>query len=95
MPPLCRAPQDVCTGHGCYPSRACAAGSPDVITNNLQSHRQGDPWKSHCCPPCHSSVLAAGSPTVYTNNKGQGRVGDPVACGGNVATGSPNVNVGP
>ena len=47
MPGVCRQ-GDVCTGHGCYPSRPNASWSPDVFVNGLNVHRQGDAWESHC-----------------------------------------------
>lgn len=87
---------DICTGHGCYSSRPNVQASSDVFINDRGAHRQGDAWATHCCFIfCHGSVLAAGSPTVYTNDRQQGRVGDPVACGSRVATGSPDVDIGP
>ena len=91
---------DICTGHECWPSRPNVEGSPNVFVNGKPLHRQGDGWASHCCTHpgtphgCHGSVLASGSPTVYANGKQAGRIGDPVACGGTVATGSPNVFIG-
>ena len=100
MPGVARK-KDICTGHGCWPSRSSIEGSPDVFVNGIPWHRQGDAYVSHCCTcpgmphGCHSSVLAAGSPTVFVNGKQAGRVGNPVACGGSVATGSSNVFCGP
>lgn len=95
MPPTCRYPVDVCTGHGCWPPRNNASGSPDVFTNGLKNHRQSDDWNVHCCPPpCHSGKLAQGSPTVFTNGLQQGRIGDPISCGSTVATGSPDTFTG-
>lgn len=93
MPPVCRV-GDICTGHGCYPPRACVQGSPTVLVNGIPLHRQSDAWASHCCVVCHSSVLAAGCTTVLCEGLQVGRVGDPVACGSAVATGSPNVLCG-
>ena len=72
-------------------------GSPNVFVNGLPWHREGDGWDEHCCPAipeCHSSVLGGGSATVFVNGKAAGRIGDPVACGGSVASGSPNVFCG-
>ena len=83
---------DTCTGHGCFPSRANAEGSPNVFVNGLGAHRVGDGWESHCCGPvCHGSSQASGSPTVFVNGQPLARVGDSVACGSSNATGSPNV----
>lgn len=93
MPAVCRM-GDVCTGHGCYPSRPNVQGSPSVYANGIAVHRQSDAWAAHCCVTCHASVLAAGSSTVFCNGLQTGRVGDPVACGSHVAMGSPNVFVG-
>lgn len=98
MPKACRVLEDLCTGHDCFPPRQCDEGSPDVFVNGRQLHREGDSWLTHCCPitlECHASVLDKGSPTVFANGKEAGRVGDPVACGSDVATGSPNVFIGP
>ncbi len=88
---------DICTGHGCFPPRPSISGSPTVLINGLPAHRVGDAWAVHGCPVCvpHGSVLAAGSPTVFVNGLPLGRIGDAVACGSFVATGSPNVIVGP
>jgi len=87
---------DICTGHGCYPPRPNADGSPDVYVNNLKWHRQTDPWNGHACPPSpsHTGRLSKGSSTVYVNNLQAGRIGDPVSCGSAAATGSPNVFAG-
>lgn len=88
---------DICTGHGCWPSRPSVAGSPNVFVNGIPAHRQGDGWAAHTCPAIpetHASVLASGSSTVYVNGKQLGRIGDPVACGSSVASGSGDVFAG-
>jgi uncharacterized Zn-binding protein involved in type VI secretion len=87
---------DICTGHGCFPSRANAEGSPNVFVNGLGWHRVGDGWQPHGCPVCapHGGVLAAGSATVFVNGRAAGRIGDPVSCGSSAATGSDNVFAG-
>jgi len=83
---------DVCTGHGCWPSRPNAQASPDVFVNGIPWHRQSDAWSSHCCPPpCHGGVLAAGLPDVYINGLQAGRQGDPVSCGSACLAHSPDV----
>lgn len=94
MPPVTRL-GDLCTGHGCFPSRPSSGASPDVFVNGIAVHRQSDSWASHCCETCHGSALAAGSATVHANGLQLGRIGDPVACGSSVATGSANVFAGP
>lgn len=38
---------DVCTGHGCWPSRPNAQGSPNIFINNLNAHRQTDAYEPH------------------------------------------------
>jgi uncharacterized Zn-binding protein involved in type VI secretion len=87
---------DICTGHGCFPSRNSTGASPDVFVNSIAAHRQGDGWAAHGCAVCapHSSVLAAGSGSVFVNSKQLGRIGDSVACGSSVSTGSSNVFAG-
>ena len=85
---------DVCTGHGCFPSRPNVGASPTVFANGIAVHRQGDAWDGHCCVICHTSILSSGSGTVFADNKQVGRIGDPVACGSTVAGGSGNVYAG-
>lgn len=94
QPPPVTRKGDMCTGHGCFPSRPSNQGSPNVFVNTIPVHRESDSWSSHCCVSCHSSVLASGSSTVFVNGLEMGRIGDPVACGSNVATGSQNVFAG-
>jgi uncharacterized Zn-binding protein involved in type VI secretion len=90
MPAVTRL-SDNCTGHGPYPPRQSTSGSPDVFVNGLPLHRVSDTWATHCAGTCHDSVLSEGSPTVFCNNLPIGRIGDIIACGSQVATGSPNV----
>lgn len=85
---------DICSGHGCFPPRPNAQGSPNVYCNGRPVHRVTDAWAVHCCVTCHPSVLAAGSPTVFANGLSVGRVGDPVACGSTCATGSSDTFTG-
>ncbi len=47
MPGVARA-HDVCTGHGCYPSRENTSWSNDTFVNGLGVHRKTDTWASHC-----------------------------------------------
>jgi len=93
VPGVCRE-NDVCTGHGCWPSRPNSEWSTNVFVNGRGVHRQGDGWQVHCCPPCHAGNLASGSSTVYVNGKQMGRIGDPVDCGSFVQTGSGDVFCG-
>lgn len=82
---------DVCTGHGCYPSRPNIAASENVFINNIGAHRVGDAWAVHCCMRCHGSHQSSGSSNVYINNVALARVGDSIACGSHNAQGSSNV----
>lgn len=94
MKAVCRL-GDICTGHGCWPSRANNSASPSVHADNLPVHRQGDSWEVHCClAVCHDSTLLSGSGSVYVENRQLGRVTDPIACGSTVQTGSTTVFVG-
>lgn len=94
MPPAARH-ADLCTGHGCFPTRPNIQSSPNVIINGRGAHRQTDAWAVHCCGPvCHGGNLASGSRTVIINGLQAGRIGDPVNCGSFVMTGSNNVIIG-
>lgn len=93
MPGACRVP-DLCTGHGCWPSRNSVSGSSNVLINDIPAFRVGDPMAVHCCPSipeCHPGNLAQGSPNVMVNDIPLGRIGDSVNCGGSMATGSSDV----
>lgn len=85
--------QDNCTGHGCWPPRPNNSASTNVFVNNKGSHRKGDSWLPHACPPAppHGSVTSGGSPNVFVNNKPMARIGDAVACGSLIRDGSSNV----
>jgi len=85
---------DICSGHGCWPSRGNVSASTDVFVNSLGAHRVGDGWAAHTCPPIpetHSSSQATGSPTVFVNGVALARIGDSIACGSSNATGSEDV----
>jgi len=92
--PLATRITDVCTGHGCWPSRPSCSGSPDVFTNNLNQMRVTDCYEVHCCGGCHGGMLAQGSSTVFVNNLQAGRTGDPVDCGSCAMDHSPDVDIG-
>lgn len=86
---------DNCTGHGCWPPRPLASGSPNVYTNNLQQGRKTDPYVAHCCGPvCHGGVIAKGSSTVFANFLDVARQTDPVSCGSRCDEHSPDVFTG-
>lgn len=84
------------TGHDACPPTALSSGSPDVFVNGIPAGRVGDSYNPHGCPAHvpHVGNIAAGAPHVFINGKAAGRIGDPVSCGGSVAAGSPNVNIG-
>jgi uncharacterized Zn-binding protein involved in type VI secretion len=83
---------DVCTGHGCFPSRPNIGASANVFANQRGAHRIGDPWASHSCEEeAHGSTQATGSPTVYVNGKPWARCGDSVGCGSSNLSCSSNV----
>lgn len=87
---------DICTGHGDWPSRQNIQASENVFVNSRGWHRVGDSWAVHCnnIPECHDGVLSSGSKTVFVNSRQAGRIGDPISCGSSVATGSNNVFCG-
>jgi|TARA_B110000881_G_C18535633_1_gene495627 uncharacterized Zn-binding protein involved in type VI secretion len=84
---------DICTGHGCYPSRDNAGASGNVLINSLGAHRVGDPWNEHGCPVCvdHGGAQASGSPNVFVNSLPLARIGDAIDCGSSNQTGSGDV----
>jgi len=87
---------DIDTGHACFPPSNVIAGSGNVIINGLPAARLTDPLAAHGCGRCtpHARNIAAGSSSVFINGLPSTRVGDAINCGGTMATGSPNVNVG-
>lgn len=95
MPKQARKP-DVCTGHGCFPSRPPKTWSNDVKVNGLEAIRQYDVYEAHGCVVCvpHAGKVEKGSSTVYINDRQAARVGDPIDCGSAIQVGSTNVIVG-
>ncbi len=95
MPAVTRV-GDANTGHDSCPPTTLASGSPNVTVNGKAVGRVGDPYVAHGCKahPSHVGTIASGSATVFINGKAAGRVGDAVSCGGTVAEGSGNVDVG-
>ena len=92
MPPVHRK-GDLCTGHGCFPPRPSAQGSPNVFVNAIPIHRVTDAWNPHSCgPPTHASTQCDGSPNVFANTLKVARRGDPVCCGSKCMTHSPDVH---
>ena len=87
---------DVDTGHGCFPASDVIVGSGDVFFNDLAVARVGDALAAHGCPVCipHARSIVAGSGTVFVNDMPVARIGDAIDCGGTLATGSGDVDVG-
>lgn len=85
---------DICSGHGCFPSRPNSSASSNVFINGLGAHRVTDTWQPHSCITTHDSYLAAGSSSVFINGLAASRIGDPVECGSTVLSGSPDVFIG-
>jgi len=92
---------DIGSGHGChFPPTSAIEGSPNIFINDRPAVRKGHAYAQHGCvgcpipPPPHSRKLAEGSPTVFFNDQPAGRIGDSIDCGGQAATGSPNVFIG-
>jgi len=87
---------DIGSGHGCFPPTPITAGSGNVIINGKPAARQGDPLAAHGCGKCppHGRAISGGSSSVFINGRPAARVGDAVGCGGSIATGSGDVNIG-
>ena len=87
---------DCDSGHDNCPPRPLNSASPNVFINGKKAGRTGDSYPAHGCDihPPHTGVIASGSDTVYINGKRAARIGDAVSCGGNVAEGSPDVDIG-
>lgn len=87
---------DLNTGHDLCAPVALGSASHDVVINGKGAGRVGDVYVTHGCKshPDHNGTIASGSATVFINGMAAGRVGDPVSCGGSVAAGSSDVNIG-
>lgn len=90
MPAACRL-GDLCTGHGCWPSRPNMSASTDVFIEDRGAHRVTDLWQPHTCKSTHDGITIGGSPDVFINDQACARVGDPVDCGSSILTGSATV----
>lgn len=82
---------DICSGHGCYPSRPNISASEDVFINDLGAHRVGDIWDVHACEDAHGGVTITGSEDVFVNDEPLARIGDQVDCGSFILEGSEDV----
>lgn len=87
---------DLDTGHDACPPRGLTGCSSNVIINGKGAGRVGDAYPPHSCPahPPHGGNISSGSTTVLINGVPAARVGDAVSCGGSVAQGSPDVDIG-
>ena len=85
---------DLSTGNDTCPTRPAKEGSPDVTFNDQAALREGDALVPHRCaihgPGAGKS--AGGSSTVFVNDRAVTRVGDDVDCGGQISTGSADVD---
>lgn len=84
---------DVCTGHGCFPSRSNSQGSVNSFGNNKGVHTVGMGWNAHGCAICppHGASQASGSPDTFEGGKPVARVGDGISCGSSNSSGSPDI----
>lgn len=85
------------TGHESWPPTNVIAASTNCMANGKGCARVGDPLQPHPSPspsPAHPRSIAQGSSTVFINSKAAARIGDPIDCGGFMAQGSENINVG-
>jgi uncharacterized Zn-binding protein involved in type VI secretion len=89
MPAIVRL-GDMCSGHGCFPSRVSISASPDCLISGIPAVRVGDLWESHGCSVCapHDAMQASGSPNVLINGIPVARIGDFLSCGSTNLTGS-------
>jgi uncharacterized Zn-binding protein involved in type VI secretion len=89
MPAIVRL-GDMCSGHGCFPSRVSISASPDCLIGGIPVVRVGDLWEAHGCGVCgpHTGIQVSGSPNVLINGIPVARVGDSIDCGSTNLTGS-------
>ena len=89
MPAIVRL-GDMCSGHGCFPSRVSISASPDCLISGIPAVRVGDLWESHGCSvgAPHDAMQASGSPNVLINGIPVARIGDSLSCGSTNLTGS-------
>ena len=85
---------DLCTGHGIFPSRRVIQGSNNVFINGLPAVRVNDEWEEHCGGLCHNGFSETGSKTVFINGLPAFRIGDKIDCGSRGMTGSDDVFTG-
>jgi uncharacterized Zn-binding protein involved in type VI secretion len=87
---------DATSGHGPFPTRPIAEGSPNVYVNGIPIARVTDKMEIHCAgKPCHELAISVGSSTVFSNGLAVAYLGSEVDCGEFIVTGSPNVFVKP
>jgi len=83
------------TGHDLCPPTIGITGDSLVFVNGRPVMRLGDLFAEHGCPdhPVHEQPIADASKLCFTNGIPIARVTDPIACGGEVATGDPLVDI--
>ena len=98
MPAAARKTDPGKESHGpTWSAHDITSGSSNVKINSLDAAKVGDSVADHTepSPSTHSGVtISAGSSTVNINGQPAARVGDAFSCGGEVKTGSGNVNIG-
>jgi uncharacterized Zn-binding protein involved in type VI secretion len=87
------------SGNGCGSPLTTATNelSPDVITNNTGTVREGDKVAPHPLPGCiptDESVVSAGAPAVFANFQEVARIGDEYGSDNTITSGSSNVFAG-
>ena len=100
MPPVARQ-SDPSTGHSCWAvPQSPTSSASSVFANGQKVLRTGDGYSAHpftCPPPIrlpHAGTVAGGSGSVHAEGAAVARVGDPISCGGTIASGSGDVQVG-
>lgn len=86
---------DICCSHSV--TGPGTRGSPNILVNDLQPLRIGDPGVHSSCCGANSWVVAEGSDTVFFNGIPASRIGDRTThCGGtgSLVQGSANVITG-
>lgn len=97
--PALYAPEDVTSGHGCWPPVGYApppvGASPNVLINGLPVHRVGDVTLPHLCtgPDLHPDVISTGYPKVLVNGTPIAINGMSVLAPSGVVNGLASVNV--
>ena len=85
---------DICSGHGCFPSRPNITGSNKFFIESKAIHRVGDKWAPHTCESTHDGTQSTGSNKMFVQGKAVARISDKISCGSSNQTGSSKMFVG-